>query len=45
MVLDSDIEANSGTNLNLLWQKVTARVLDGCSQPRNQRGYQNLPIH
>jgi hypothetical protein len=41
---DSDVEANSGANLNSL-RFGPFGVLDGCSLPRNQWRYQNLLIH
>src|SRR5712691_7396197 len=45
MVLILILRANSGANLNSLWLKKPRGVLDGCSQPRNQRSLQNLLIH
>jgi hypothetical protein len=39
------LRANSGTDPNPPRFDVPCGVLDGCSQPRNQRLYQNLLIH
>jgi hypothetical protein len=40
------LRANPGANPNSLWlEMVPCGVLDGCSQPRNQRPRQNLLIH
>jgi hypothetical protein len=44
MVLILVLRANSGANLDPL-RLDPCGVLDGCSQPRNQRAYQNLLIH
>jgi hypothetical protein len=40
----SDSESEFRRKLNSLWLKMPRGVLDGCSQPRNQRPHQNLLI-
>jgi hypothetical protein len=45
MVLILMLRANSGADPNSLRFDVPCGVLDGCSQPRNQRLHQNLLIH
>jgi hypothetical protein len=45
MVLIQILRANSGANpQNPPWLDVSCGVLDGCSQPRNQRRRKNLLI-
>jgi hypothetical protein len=45
MTLFLTVKANPGASLNSLWLKMPRGVLDGCSQPRNQRPHQNLLIY
>jgi hypothetical protein len=44
MVLNSDVESEFWRKPEFALAETTARVLDGCSQPRNQRPHQNFII-